>query len=106
MPGRPYLDGTEDLYLQDGALVAYTAPFTNRHGLRCVGHVKVLTRDRRYDLGHALIGLDGRFIDGCVWADARRDRRHGLRSLAELIRACREVYGPRPRYDIEPLENP
>lgn len=106
MPGRPYFHGGEDFYLQDGALIAHVAPFTNVHGLECCGHVKVLTRDRRYELGHALIDVDGRFIHGGVWADARRDRRYGLRSLAELVRACREVYGPRPRYDIDPPEEP
>lgn len=106
MPSAPYFHGDETFYLQDGALIAYSAPFTNVHGLRCTGSVKVLTRDRRYDLGHALIDHDGRFLHGCVWADARRDRRHGLRTLDELVRACRDVYGPRPRYDIDPPETP
>lgn len=105
MPSRPYLDGREDLISQDSVLIAYTAPYTNVHGLRCVGSVKVLTRDRRYELGHALVDEDG-VKHGCVWADDRRDRRYELRTLDELIRACREVYGPRPRYDIDPPEEP
>jgi hypothetical protein len=78
VPSRPYFHGREDFYLQDGALIAYAEPFTNRHGLRCHGLVKVLTRDRRY----------------------------GLHSLDELIRACQEVYGAHPRYDIDPPEEP
>jgi hypothetical protein len=41
-------------------------------------------------------------MDGCVWGDSRRDRRYGLRSLEQLIQSCREVYGPRPRYAIDP----
>jgi hypothetical protein len=106
VPSRPYFHGREDFYLQDGALIAYAEPFTNRHGLRCHGLVKVLTRDRRYELGHALVTDDGGVVHGCVWADARRDRRYGLHSLDELIRACQEVYGAHPRYDIDPPEEP
>jgi hypothetical protein len=106
VPSRPYLDGREEFYLQDGAMVAYSVPFHNLHGLACVGAVKVLTTDRAYELGHALIAHDGSFMHGCVWGDKRSDRRYGLRSLASLIQACREVYGPRPRYAIDPPGGP
>jgi hypothetical protein len=106
VPSRPDLHRREDFYLQDGALIAHCAPFTNPRGLRCPGFVKVLTRDRRYELGHALVLDELGVRHGCVWADARRDRQHGLQSLDELIRACREVFGPNSRYDIDPLEDP
>lgn len=105
MPSRPYFHGGETFYLQDGALVAYSAPFHNLHGVACPGVAKVLTTDRRYELGHALVGHDNTFR-GSVWGDKRSDRRYGLHSLEALIRACREVYGPRPRYAIEPPGGP
>jgi hypothetical protein len=101
VPSRPYFHGGEEFYLHDGALVAYRAPFHNMHGVAVVGIAKVLTTDRRYELGHLLISHDGA-VDGCVWGDSRRDRRYGLRSLEQLIQSCREVYGPRPRYAIDP----
>lgn len=101
MPSRPYLRGDEELYLQDGALIAHVAPQRNMHDLLVPGSVQVLTTDKRYCLGHILLCPDGRQL-GCVWGDDRRDRRHNLTSVAETIRACREVYGPRPRYAIKP----
>jgi hypothetical protein len=102
LPARPYFHGDEEFYLQDGALIAHSGPHPIPSGM---SHetVKVLTTDRRYELGHGMV--HGDVFDGCVWGDKRSDRRYRLRSLEALIRACREVYGPRPRYAVDPPED-
>jgi hypothetical protein len=101
VPSRPYFHGGEEFYLQDGALIAHSRSHPIPSGM---SHetVKVLTTDRRYELGHGMVHRGG--FDGCVWGDRRADRRYRLRSVEALIHACREVYGPRARYAIQPPE--
>jgi hypothetical protein len=98
MPGKPYFHGGETFYLQEGALVA---ELELRGG---VVTYKVVTFDRQYLLGHGITerGVFTGYVDG----DDRRDRRHRLRSVRDLLRACQEVYGPRDRYAISPITEP
>lgn len=101
MPSRPYFHGDEDFYLQGGALIAHSRPHPIPSGMS-VETAKVLTLDRRYQLGD---WSDLRTY-GCVawcWRTAKGDRVEPA-TLDAVIARCREVFGPNPRYAISPPE--
>lgn len=98
MPHRPYFHGDEDFYLHGGALIAHSRPHPIPSGIS-VETVKVLTHDRRYDLGYWSP------VGATCWRTSRGDRVQPA-TVDALIRRCREVFGPNPRYAIDPPEEP
>lgn len=94
MPSRPYLDGREDLYLIDGALVAHRAPHPNVHGRMTVESATVMTLDKRYSLAHWM-PRNG----GTCWRTSSGDVVRG-EQLRETIARCRRIFGANPRYAL------
>jgi hypothetical protein len=103
VPSRPYFHGDEDFYLSDTALIAHSRPHPIPSGMS-IEMVKVLTRDRRYLLGYWLAGGLYRPSATC-WRTAKGDAVEPA-TLAALVHRCREVFGPNPRYAIDPPEKP
>lgn len=99
MPNKPYFHGDEDFFAQDGVLLAVRAPFHNMHGLACVGSIKVLTLDKRYQLGDLTARHDGSTAHAVCWRTARGDRVEPS-TVDALIARCHDVFGGRPRYRL------